>query len=320
MMIVIDAIGSYIPTGRIHAVARKEEFDITDEFISKKLGIHSVSIKLESQETSDLCVNAYEMLQGKEGKNINEVDCIVVCTQNPDGNGIPHTSAIVHEKLNLSERCACFDISLGCSGYVYSLSVISSFMEANSLRRGLLFTCDPYSKIVDPADRNTALLFGDGATVTALSADLNNNIKLRPTRFSFGTRGKDGFALHNIDRQLFMDGRKIFNFSAVEVPKQVKALLDNSSLTKDDIDLFLFHQGSKAIIDQLRARMKLPVEKVPSNLADQGNTVSSSLPLLLEGYVNDRSLKRIVLSGFGVGLSWGSCILERTQYKGVGLE
>ena len=121
------------------------------------------------------------------------IDCLVVVTQNPDGDGLPHTSAIVHAKLNLKTSCAVFDISLGCSGYVYSLSIIKSFMESNSLKNGLLFTCDPYSKIIDINDKNTSMLFGDAATVTMM----NTKPKLLLDKFIFATSGIEdsGFGL-----------------------------------------------------------------------------------------------------------------------------
>ncbi len=121
---------------------------------------HTLPRKSPDQETSDLCVAAFQDLCAGRHIDVSKIDCIVVCTQNPDSDGIPHVSAIVHGKLGLSETCASFDISLGCSGYVYGLSLVSSFMEANDLRKGLFFTADPYSKIIDMNDKNTSLLLG----------------------------------------------------------------------------------------------------------------------------------------------------------------
>jgi 3-oxoacyl-[acyl-carrier-protein] synthase-3 len=187
-------------------------------------------------------------------------------------------------------------------------------MEANGFRTGLLLTCDPYSKILAPGDRNTALLFGDAAVATLLQADPASGGWL-PTKFKFGTDGRSGRALHNDAGTLTMEGRAVFNFSATAVPEQIKALLREAELTSAEIDLFLFHQGSKFIVDTLRKRLELPVEKVPLRLTEQGNTVSSSIPLLLEEQLARRDISRVVISGFGVGLSWASGLLERVPAR-----
>ena len=313
-MIGINQIASYIPREYDSNFDRKTEFEIDDAFIKNKIGVYRVSRKAEAEETSDMCVKAFRVLQTKTLIPIENVDAIIVCTQNPDGNGIPHTSATVHAKLEGPEDCAAFDIALGCSGYVYALSIAKGFMEANGMKTGLLFTADPYSKIINPADKNTTLLFGDAATVTLLSdSPANNSALWHPTRFLFGTHSKSGLALHNSNGRLEMNGRAIYTFAATAVPAQVKKLLRSVNLGPEAIDLFLFHQGSKYIIDTLCKRMCLPSDKVPNNLQTQGNTVSSSIPLLFEHYLHRGDLNKIVLSGFGVGLSLASCILEKNQ-------
>lgn len=309
-MIGISAIASYIPPGRESNLEKIERFETDEAFIREKIGVETVSRKSASQQTSDLCVEAWKKLLEKEVIDPTQVDCAIVCTQHPDGRGIPNVAAIVHGKLGLSESCAAFDISLGCSGFVYSLSIIKSFMEANFLRCGVLFTCDPYSPEISPNDKNTVLLFGDAATVTLLQQPEKNQPGWIPKNFIFGTRGRDGIALHNREGMMQMDGRAVFNFSATAVPAQIKTMLQKENLTLADIDLFVFHQGSKFIVDTLQKRLGINAEKVPCNLASQGNTVSSSIPLLLENYLSRTDLRRILLSGFGVGLSWASCLLE----------
>lgn len=310
-MIGLRAIASYIPPGRLSNYARREEFDLSDDFIRGKLGVEQVSRLAPGEETSTLCVNALTALQGRMKLDPAAVECLIVCTQNPDGHGIPHTSAVVHGAIGASDECAAFDIGLGCSGYVYGLSVATSFMEANRMTRGLLFTADPYSKILDPSDKNTVLLFGDAATVTLLEEGLPGDGAWYPTRFVFATRGKDGQALSNASGRLHMNGRAVFTFSATAVPPQVEALLAQAGMTKKDVDFFLLHQGSRYVVETLMKRLALPASKVPCHLAEQGNTVSSSVPLLLERYFAGGGQGRILLSGFGVGLSWASCLLER---------
>ncbi len=310
-MIGIRAIASHVPCDSLSNYERREEFGLTDEFISGKLGIERVSRMAASEDTSSLCINAFAALQEKVAVDPAQIDCLIVCTQNPDRHGIPHTSAIVHGLIGASERCAAFDISLGCSGYVYSLAVAKSFMEGSGLQRGLLFTADPYSKIVNPADKNTVLLFGDAATVTLLESGAQ--ARWKPKRFLFSTRGRDGAALNNDSGILEMNGRAVFNFSATAVPVQVRELLGAEGIGPDAVDAFLFHQGSRYIVDTLVKRLEIPPEKVPSNLAAQGNTISSSIPLLFEEYMDKPDINRVLMSGFGVGLSWASCLAERLQ-------
>jgi len=308
---VLRAIASYVPGTAEYNAEKAERFSIAPGFIDDKLGIARVSRMAPGEDTGDLCERAFAALEKRTGLDRHAVDCIVVVTQNPHGGGLPHTSALLHGRLGLVESCASFDLSLGCSGYVYGLSVMGSFMRANGCARGLLFTADPYSKIIDADDRDTVLLFGDGASVTLLETAPDDADGWRPARFRFMTRGADGDALCVRDGRLTMKGRQVFNFSATAVPPLISAMLADAGVALEDVDRFLFHQGSKYIVDTLRQRMKLPEHKVPLKLYDQGNTVSSSIPLMLQDALDDAELWRIVLAGFGVGLSAASCLLER---------
>lgn len=307
-MIGIEEIGVYFPEGGVSNYDRKEQFGIDDIFIKEKIGVESLKIKSDDEETSDLCVKAFENILEKKEIDKSKVDCLVVVTQNPDYN-LPHTSAIVHGKLDIHENCACFDISLGCSGYVYALSVIQSFMKENNFKSGLLFTADPYSKIIQPDDKNTSLLFGDAATVTLI----DHNPVFVSNKFNFGTIGKDYENLICKQGKLAMNGRAIFNFAARYVPKDIEKLLMKNTKSADDIDLFLFHQGSKHIVETLKRRINIPEGKIPFGVVKYGNTVSSSIPILLSNYVKNKEIGNIVISGFGVGLSWSSTILSRVN-------
>jgi 3-oxoacyl-[acyl-carrier-protein] synthase-3 len=307
-MIGIKEIGIYIPEGKESNYEKKERFDLDNAFIMNTLGVESVSLKAASQETSDMCVEAYNNLSLRCGINRELIDCIVVVTQNPDGNGLPHTSAVVHEKLDLVPNCAAFDISLGCSGYVYGLSVISAFMQANNLKNGLLFTADPYSKIIDREDRTTVLLFGDAATCTYLT----EKPTLSPSGYAFGTMGKEMESLICKKGTLKMNGRAVFNFSATEVPSQITKLLSKYNRSIDEIDLFILHQASKFILNTIRTKLQLPENKVPIEFSSYGNTVSSSIPIVLQKYLHDVKIQHFLLSGFGVGLSLASALVERS--------
>lgn len=304
-MLGIEEIGTYLPAGRISNYDRKDQFGIDDFFIEEKIGVRQVSIKAPEEETSDLCLRAFEDLQRRTPLDIGEIEALVVVTQNPDHN-IPHTSAIVHGKLGLPATCAAFDISLGCSGFVYALSVFQAFMAANGFKRGLLFTADPYSKVVDPQDKNTTLLFGDGAAVTLIS----ENPRLVAGRFTFGTLGSEFEKLICKDGTLFMNGRAVFNFAAKVIPDDLREMSAKNDIAMEEIDRFLIHQGSKIIVDTITTKLGLPPEKVPYVTQDYGNTVSSTIPILLRDEL-DGTARTIAICGFGVGLSWASGLLRR---------
>lgn len=307
-MIGISQIGIYIPECRVDNRKKVERHNVTEDFLVNKIGIRFVSVKAPSDATSDLCVYAFRELKAQNGEfDERAVDCLCVCTQNGDYR-LPQTSSIVHNKLGLPSECASFDISLGCSGYVYSLTLMKSFMEANELKCGVLFTCDPYSTIIDPDDRNTDLLFGDAATATLLRREFT----LRIGKGVFETDSENFQALiKRKDEKLIMDGRTIFNFAMRHVPLNVGRCLELNSSKTEDVDLFLFHQASKYVVENIKKRMKLDTGKVPFGIIDYGNTVSSSIPILLKEYLGNKEVMNIMLTGFGVGLSIGSVLLRR---------
>tara|TARA_R110001592_G_scaffold57277_1_gene174175 strand:+ start:53655 stop:54599 length:945 start_codon:yes stop_codon:yes gene_type:complete len=312
-MITVRAIASYVPEGFEDNYAQAARFGLGRDFIAEKIGVERVSRRAEGEETSDMCVRAFEALKTSADITTEKIDFLMVVTQNPDGGGLPQSSAVIHNKLNLSPDCASFDLSLACSGYVYGLSVATSFMEANGLKNGLLFTCDPYSKIIDPEDKGTALLFGDAATVTHLAEGAGPKGSWRPHDFKFSTYGRHMDDVKVVDGHLNMDGVAIVIFTAGTVPGEVHKVLSGAGLTMEDIDLFLFHQGSKFIIDSLSKRLGAPHEKIPMHIAQQGNTVSSSIPLMLETYLEDKAHNRLLLNGCGVGLSMGTCLITRIE-------
>jgi 3-oxoacyl-[acyl-carrier-protein] synthase-3 len=311
MTVGIEAIAAYVPEGRLSNLDRLEAFGVTADFIETKIGVRELPIKARDEETSDLACHAIEALVTSGKLDLKDIDALIVCTQNPDGFGLPHTSAIVHGKLGLGQRCMAFDISLGCSGFVYGLATLQALMEAHGLSAGVLVTADPYSKVVSASDKNTSMLFGDAAAATLLTVASAQSPRLRLVKALFGSDGTQHHALEvGADRALTMNGRDVFNFSATTVPGQVRDLLSSAGLATTDIDLFFFHQGSKYIVDTLVRRLDLPPGKVPITIGETGNTVSSSIPLALRHHLVPADAKRILISGFGVGLSFASAILE----------
>ena len=163
MTIGIRAVGCHVPKAHVDNIEQGAAFGESEEFIRTKIGATRLPRLEPGRETSDLaCAAVKDLVRSRPECVLEEVDALVVVTQNPDSNGLPHTASIVHRKLDLPKSVAAFDLSLGCSGYVHGLYALKGFMESAGLRSGLLITADPYSKIVDPKDRVTSLLFGDG--------------------------------------------------------------------------------------------------------------------------------------------------------------
>lgn len=307
-MIGITAISSYVPDESIDNVAQAEKFGETPDFIHSKIGASSLPVMSAGMQTSDLAALAVNKLSGQHGLDQQLIDALVVVTQNPDGMGLPHTAAILQHKLSLPHKVAAFDVSLGCSGYVYGLSILRGLMEQAGLKNGVLVTADPYSGVIDRSDRVTSLLFGDAATATWLSGNPEWTFR-QPI---LETDGSGAESLYVDDqKQLHMNGREIFNFAAMRVPKQINQFLEREGLVATEIDLFCLHQGSGAMIDAISRRYPALRGRFIKDIQKTGNTVSSSIPLLLEQYMVDKDINRVLVSGFGVGLSWATNIIEK---------
>ena len=289
-----------------------------EAFIRDKLGVTERHLCRDDEMVSDLCVGALEKLIEDGAIRPKDIDALCVVTQTPD-YCLPHVSALVQGRLGLRNDIAAFDVGLGCSGYVYGLSLMSSLMAANGMKRGVLITADAYSKIIDPADRNTALIFGDGASATLLS----DNAVYQIGRATFNTDGSRYQALiapgtgthEHTDNCLSMDGRAIFNFMMGEVPKDTEKCLQLNGLTTGDIDQWIFHQASRYMLQALGQRMGIAPEKLIIDIEKTANTTSSTIPIALgRNALNANSLSRhILLSGFGVGLSWASTVLTLSE-------
>ena len=309
-MIGITAISSYVPDESIDNVAQAEKFGETSDFIHSKIGASFLPVMSAGMQTSDLAARAVNKLSGQHGLDQQLIDALVVVTQNPDGMGLPHTAAILQHKLGLSNTVAAFDVSLGCSGYVYGLSILRGLMEQAGLKNGVLVTADPYSCVIDREDRITSLLFGDAATATWLSDNAEWTFG-QPLLQTDGSGAESLYVDHQ--NQLHMNGRQVFNFAAMRVPKQIDQYLEREGLALTDIDLFCLHQGSGAIIDAISRRYPTVRDRFVKDIQETGNTVSSSIPLLLEKYVMGKDINRVIISGFGVGLSWATNVIEKVK-------
>jgi len=302
----IGAIAGYIPEERIDVLSLKDKFQATEAFLTEKVGMRRLARLPSGWDTSDPATAAARKLLESGAVAPEEIECLAVVTQNPDVHGLPQTAALVQEKLGLGKGLLAFDISLGCSGYVAGLSILSGTMRQAGLKRGLLVTADPYSKVLDPEDRDTVLIFGDAAAATLLT----DAPVWRLGQSDFGSLGKlAGNLKVDAEGALSMNGRAVFNFAATEVPASVARCLAANNLTMDQIDRVILHQGSKFIVDTLANRLNIG-PKTGFYAGDYGNTVSSSIPLILERELSE-SDRRLLLCGFGVGLSWATTVLEK---------
>ena len=303
----IEGIGHALGHVLVDNVAAGKRWGKAPEFIENKIGFLQLRRMSETQNVLSLCEAAFADLVARHALDASTCDCLIVITQNPDGGrALPHISARLHAALELPPSAAAFDLGLGCSGYIYGLSVACSFMQVNGLRQGLLFTADPYSSILAPDDANTQLLFGDAATCTLLS----HTPAYRLGRSCFATDGSRADALRiRADGLLEMRGRDIYDFSMRAVPRQIRQCLELNHLGEEDVNCLLLHQASRFIVESIGRRMAFPHAAVPFPLSDVGNCVSSSLPLALNRL--EKSYDTVLMSGCGVGLSWGSTILFR---------
>lgn len=327
----IEAIGRGLPQ-RVETAEEIAAVTGADpDFIRNKVGIQSRHILGPGETGLDLAEQAVKDLVSRSDCNLNDIGLLIFVTQTPDQR-IPHNAAPLAHRLGMPTTLASFDLSLGCSGFVYGLSTMEAFLEAQGIEQGILVTCDPYSRIMASNDKATNAVFGDAAAACWIRRG-SGSTKLKG--LDFGTDGSGAGAIQieagggaaplvsldipegiaDFDRdalRLKMNGRDVFNFVNGVIPKSFNNSLEKAGLELGDIDWFALHQGSAFMIQTLAKRSDIPPEKLRMNIAQFGNTVSSTIPLLLSDLMNEQSLagQRVMISGFGVGLSWATGILE----------
>jgi len=310
--------------------------DWSAEKIMAKTGIATRHIAADGQTAGDLAEAAARRLFASGACTPDNIDFLILCTQAPD-YFLPTTACVLQHRLGIPRNTGAIDINLGCSGFVYGLSLAKGLIETGSARSVLLLTADTYSKFIHPLDRSVRTLFGDGAAATLVgAADAGQGGSIGPFVFGTDGRGADkliveagGFrtpaneatSVETIDHSgnvrtrghLFMDGGEVMAFSLTEVPKAVQALLDKSGISRDSVDLFVLHQANRFMLEALRKKLKLPEDRVPILMQECGNTVSSTIPLALKSLHEAGRLPqgtRAMLVGFGVGYSWAATHVE----------
>ena len=336
MKAAVRAIEYYLPEKKETSEDFVHEFDDwSASKIEKKTGIKERHICTKDECASDLAVKAARKLFGSGVCSPKDIDYIFFCTESPD-YVIPPTACIIQHRLGIPTSSAALDFNLGCSGFVYGLGLAKGVIESEQAANVLLITAETYSKYICLKDKSVRTIFGDGAAVTLVSAvDKPDRCFIGP--FVYGTDGAgfenlivpaggarrpkspetgitraDQFGNARTLENLYMNGPEIFNFSIKIVPQAVKELLYKSNQKFDNINLIVFHQANKYMLDHLRKKIRIPDSKFYVNLRYCGNTVSASIPIalkmaLLEGKINKGD--QIMVVGFGVGYSWGATLI-----------
>jgi 3-oxoacyl-[acyl-carrier-protein] synthase-3 len=301
--------------------------------IFAKTGIRSRRIAAPGECASDLALRAAQDLLARERVLPSTVDYLLYCTQTPDYI-LPTTACVLQHRLGLPTSCGALDFNLGCSGYVYGLGMAKALIESGQARVVLLLTADTYSRLINAADKSVRTLFGDGATATLVVAGEHDSL-VGP--FVYGT---DGAGAQNLIvptggmrrailphaelvpddsgnartvNDLYMNGAEIFNFTLRAVPEAVNQLLTKAGIGQDAVDLFVFHQANRFMLDHLRRKLQIPVDKFVIAMEHVGNTVSSSIPIALRHAQEQGQLTKgalVMLVGFGVGYSWGATLIR----------
>lgn len=326
MNIKISHIEYYLPDKIVkNEDLAKENPEWNFSLIVAKTGIIARHVAKKNENASDLSVNAAEKIFQKGYVDRNSIDTIIFCTQSPDFQ-LPTTACILQERLNLPISTAAFDFNLGCSGYIYGLAISNAMVKGGISRKVLLLCAETYSKYISKTDRTTRTVFGDGGSATVVERS-NDSKSIGPFILRSDGRGWEKIIVRqdiqgsrldkevsgNSKGRLYVDGAGVLMFTMRRVPECVHELLEKSKKSIDDIDMFIFHQASKVVIDNIIRILSLKETKVFRGYEKIGNTISASIPIALKQAEEQNRLKAgdlIMLVGFGVGLSWGSCLIK----------
>lgn len=331
----IAAIATHLPEDVLGNAALAALFpDWSADKILDKTGIRERRIAAEGETAADLAFAAATRLFDSGAAKREDIDFLILCTQAPDYI-LPTTACVLQHRLSLPTHIGALDVNLGCSGFVYGLALASGLIAAGAARTVLLLTADTYSKFIHKGDKSVRTLFGDGAAATLIEAAPGAESAIGP--FVFGTDGsgagslivptggsrtprgpdtaierKDRAGNIRSDDNLYMDGSAVMSFTLREVPRAFRQLLEKTGTSVVDYDHVVLHQANKLMLDALQKKLGLSDEKVPRRFEDIGNTVSSTIPFVLSDLLAGAPLgkkKRIMLIGFGVGLSWAAASL-----------
>ena len=328
----IAHISCHLPDKRLTNEDLVRDFGTwTPHKIKAKTGITERRV-VKDELVSDMGKIVAERLFEETGIDRSEIDMLLLCTETPDFI-MPSTACLIHKDLGLKKSCGALDYNLGCSGYLYGLYMASAMVRSKMAGKVLLITGDILTRYVNPGDKSTRTIFGDGFTATLIEASSNDGMG----NFIIGTDGtgvpnliipaggaakpcsdatkevyRNKYGNTRTDENLYMNGPEVFKFANLEVPPVIASCLNDNNLTMNDIDLVVFHQATEMMLDKLRKDIGIPEDKFYINLEDKGNTVSSTIPLGLRQAQDEGKLKkgdRVLICGFGIGYSWGATVL-----------
>ena len=333
-MAFIKAISYYLPEKIVTNEELVEEFpEWSVEKVAAKVGVDSRHLAAPDETAGDMAEKAARKLFAEYDISPKSIDFVMLCTQSPD-YFLPSTACILQDRLGIPTSAGAFDYNLGCSGCIYGMAMAKGLITAGIAKNILLLTAETYNKYLHPSDKSNRSIFGDGAAACLISTEGFAEIG----EFVLGTDGsgykhlivktgasrkKEKTGVESIDDDghirredyLYMDGSAIFNFTLDAVPAMMKQVLEKNNLEKDQIDYYVFHQANKFMLNTIRKVCVLPKDKFYINLAETGNTVSSTVLIGLKDCITNKIIKtgdNVMISGFGVGLSWGGVILKWT--------
>lgn len=332
MSAYVKHISYYLPEKVLTNEELVQEFpEWSVDKVAAKVGVNSRHVASDDETATDMAEKAARKLFEESGVSPKEIDFILFCTQSPDYH-LPSSACILQDRLCLPTSCGAFDYNLGCSGCIYGMAVAKGLISGGIARNVLVITGETYSKYLHPSDKSNRSIFGDGAAACLISTEGFAEIG----EFSLGTDGSganhlivktggarqmeatglsvpddEGHTWH--DDYLYMNGSAIFNFTLDAVPAMMKDILLKNSIEKDAVDYYLFHQANKFMLNTIRKVCVLPKDKYYVNLETTGNTVSSTVMIGLRDCMDAGTIHegmKVMVAGFGVGLSWGGCMLK----------
>jgi 3-oxoacyl-[acyl-carrier-protein] synthase III len=333
MSLIIHSIEYYLPENIVtNENLQKDNPSWNLKTITEKSGVYQRHIAGYNETAYDLSIKACEKLFQSYDKS--NIDGIIYCTQSPD-HIMPSNSFLLHNYFGLKNEVFAYDFNHACTGYIYCLAMANAFVKAGMAKEILLVNADTYSKYINPKDRSTRVLFGDGAAATIVKESNERNGIIDIDLCSFGSdynkfwipagglrlpksdftsiEIKDSGGNIRTQNDIEMDGFGVWSFINTVVPKQVEMILKRNRVEKKDIDKFIFHQASKMTLKSIMRSMKLNEEQVFINIHNIGNTVSASIPIALKDAIDQDKINigsTLILSGFGVGLSYGTILME----------
>ncbi len=329
----IKSLAAAVPKNKVINLEYTQYFSAEEvKEVVEKIGVYERRFAPSHICASDLCYAAAEKLLEVNNISRDEIDLLVFVSQTPDYK-MPATSVLLQNRLGLSKKTIAFDVNMGCAGFIHGLSIVYSFMATGQMKKALLLDGETRSKVYSPKDRRTAFIFGDGGVAALIESgkefgesyfSINSDgskadlIKIKAGGYRYPSsietlqeKVVDEYGNMRSDEHGFMDGGEVFNFLIKEIPPDIKRIFEFSGISRESIDYIVFHQANKFMNDYLVKKLKIEEAKAPFSIHKYGNTSSVSIPLTIaDSLAGKLKGKKVLLSGFGVGMTWASAILN----------